>query len=285
MNISKEQSCELLGALGFQNVGSYSDKKIVEKLSSLHTTKGGPAAIDKLADENLKNFGTEVLEARKKNVTLVLVDDTVYDLGDDEDEDPQEENTVTTKAAPSSNGKPAKPVAKPAPVAAKTSPRPAVKPTAPAPKKAEAKTPVEVPKKPKAEPAGTDPFGSRLGTRAARINAAVGKEFKSSAQIKEDAKYDKDPNPHLRWMIEKGWAEFFRGHGYRLTNAALTALGQKADQKPPAPVEKEKPKAKAEPVAKTPAPAPKKPVAPAAKAPAAAPKKPAPAAKKPAPKK
>jgi predicted Rossmann fold nucleotide-binding protein DprA/Smf involved in DNA uptake len=53
-----------------------------------------------------------------------------------------------------------------------------------------------------------DPFGTRIGSQAATINAALGKKPKAEADIvKESALPQARVRAHLRWLVLKGHCE------------------------------------------------------------------------------
>lgn len=64
--------------------------------------------------------------------------------------------------------------------------------------------------------AGTDRFGMRLGTRAARINAAITNEWKSCDQIKKEIKYRFPINSHMRKLHLQGHLEKKMADGVQL---------------------------------------------------------------------
>lgn len=67
-------------------------------------------------------------------------------------------------------------------------------------------------------PAGSDGFGMRLGTRAARINAALSRNPLTLAEIAKKAKYEGIPfHGHMRKLAEGGFVEKVEGNKYRLT--------------------------------------------------------------------
>lgn len=51
----------------------------------------------------------------------------------------------------------------------------------------------------------TDKWGCKIGSRAARLNAAITGKPKTAKQIQTDAKYDKPIHGHLRFLIAKGF--------------------------------------------------------------------------------
>lgn len=129
----------------------------------------------------------------------------------------------------------------------------------PAPKKkvdAKGKTPVKGAagkKDAKAQPkekkstVATDKWGCKIGTRAARLNAAITGKPKTAKQIQTDAKYDKPIHGHLRFLVTKGFVVNENGK-YRskqggepiktTKTAAPTKPAPKAAAKAPVPVKK-----------------------------------------------
>lgn len=247
--VHKQAAEEMLTALGFQGVSNYPEKKLLEKLSTLHSAKGVDKAIKEKLTGADKATAEGIVEASRADRKIEVSDEPIgeaveegetFSLDQDDNQPEEVEEVEATTKEPAK-----KPATKPAPAPkappAKTNPKPADKPapaaapptkSAPAAKKAAAPAEPKERKRPERDPSTLDVFGSKLGSRASRINAVITEAPKKLSQIAEDAKYDKSPSNHLRWMIQNGWAELVRGEGYKLTAKALAAKGIKKGAKP-----------------------------------------------------
>jgi hypothetical protein len=264
IKVNRAAAREMLAGLGFQGTEKYPDAKLLDKLNSLHAAKGVDAAVEsKLSGADLAT-AKAVMTARRANKKLELSDEQIGEaVTDDEivpltdDSQPEEEETVADVQTPKAPARPAPKAPAPKPPAptpaapGKAAPKPASpKPPAPTPAPAAASpNGTGKPKaavvaggaKPKAQPqeggktvtprakdpTQTDEFGSKLGTRAARINAVVTETPKAAKVIQEEAKYDKAPQNHLRWMMTNGWATLVKGQGYKLTAKGIKARAEK----------------------------------------------------------
>jgi len=149
MTVTKDQGIKILKAAGFIVADKWDTDKLQEKLRQLHEVEGASDKFDALEDEGFRKLCKKATVAAKQGFPIFVTEPAAAEDGTDSEEDAMEE-------APKPK-KPAKPAGKPQ------------KPVKPEAKKA------EKPTKPKAEKKSVekDEWGTRKGTRTARINAAL----------------------------------------------------------------------------------------------------------------
>lgn len=95
------------------------------------------------------------------------------------------------------------------------------------PKKEEVEEPVakkkdkkEKPVKEEKEPIKLDRFGMRMGTKAAKVNAAIGKRFKTKKEILEESGVEGRINVHMKKLVDAGYViKSEDGKGYAVKPA------------------------------------------------------------------
>lgn len=202
-------------------VEKYGPKELAEKLSSLHKVPNIDQDRDKLQDNDLKNLMSAVLTSGRDNKPIEVTDPTPGKTA--AEEAIRESKTKVDKPKAAADDNPPRPAKK---AGGKTPPPPAKKEskvktaeakapskngkTAPPAKKPAAKAPdkKERPAAPRKEPAEKDEWGYRVGTRAARVNAAITDRPRTHSEILAAAKYDKPVHGQLRGLVKKGHVEY-----------------------------------------------------------------------------
>lgn len=194
MKVTIQAAQALFIALGFGTANKWNAERLSEKFTKMAKIIDKPDELnpDIITDATARKTFDAVAKALRKGEAVEIVEA-------DEPETPAEKAPAAKPAA-----KPAKPAptAKPAPAA-----KPVKQPAKPAPAKAE--------KAPATKPAGKDRWGSRLGTSAAKINAAIGKRPKTTEDIVAETGVLKATVQERLWKLraidkvidknEKGW--------------------------------------------------------------------------------
>lgn len=178
MTVTKEQAVRILTGVGLLVAKMWDTDKLQDRIRHLHEMEGAADKIDAMADDGLRKLAKKAVAACEQDVPIFVTEPaaTAEDGPADSEEQPMEETEVKK---PEKKGKPA---AKPAKPAGKPQ-----KPVKPAKSAAKAEKPAK-PKKERATTVEKDEWGTRKGTRTARINAALlGGKALTTKEIEEKA--------------------------------------------------------------------------------------------------
>ena len=205
VSVDRDTAKAVLDALKFKNALEWDDAKILEKLPVLGKIKSIDDHVAKIKDEDVRTNAEAIVEASKAGHAFEIdggeeVEEEVAEETEEveveeeeteteEEEAVEEESEAEGEAEEETEAEEEEPEPEPEPtpakekkvVATKTAPakpaakvttKPAAKAAAPA-AKTNPKAPAKAPPKEKKEAVEKDAFGMRVGTRAARLNAAI----------------------------------------------------------------------------------------------------------------
>lgn len=248
MKVAKSQAVKLLVGAGVKNAGSLNEEKLSEKLENMpKLTDGQLKKLDKdstnlykavrSAIKDEKDITVEAdKESKKAKAAKAEADNEEddeeseesdesegeEDEGDDEADDEAEEGDEEESEGDEDEGDEEESEESEEDEEEEVTEKKSTKgkKTDKGSKKTEKGKTEKKPAK-KKESAPKDKFGMREGTRAARINAAIGPKLKSISQIQKDAKYDKPIHGHMNKLVEGGFVAKVKlkdgGFAYRAT--------------------------------------------------------------------
>ncbi len=222
MVISKDDATALLVAVGFVIAPKWDAAKLKERLSALNKVEGVKEKVAAIDDEAVKKLGLKTLAACAQGVQIFVTETVPLETEDEagesqEDADVSDETEGEIITPPMKKAKQAATTKKPVKPAAK--PTKPVKPEKPAAKKEEK---ADKPKKVKSE-VKKDPWGTREGTRTARINAVFLKAGKAY-EVKEieTASNSHGIHSHLTKLKQEGLIERTADGKYQATKKGMS---------------------------------------------------------------
>ena len=186
-SITKTRAIKIFEALGFKTACNWDVSKLQKKIENLPNLVEGA----KLDDKTQKRINV-VLKALKdgRKVAVVDVEDAAAD---------KKRGKAVEDAAQRESGRKAEKKAKGKKVEVKEEDKPVAKPKSKTKKKT--KKVVVITSKEKKD---VDKFGSRKGSDAAKVNAALGKKPKKMKQLMADAGLESSFYNHLIKLVEAG---------------------------------------------------------------------------------